>query len=132
MIDIRCPYCGKPAEFVTGSAIYPHRSDLHDKQFYRCQPCEAWVGCHDGTPHPLGRLANAELRAAKIAAHAAFDPLWVNRGIGRRKAAYRWLADHLGIPPSRCHIGWFDLEQCRRVVEVVHAAEGAEEGVHVR
>lgn len=41
-----CPYCGNPAQFVTGEVIYPHRKDLHDKKFYACPPCDAYVGCH--------------------------------------------------------------------------------------
>lgn len=78
-MTVICSYCNKPAELVTGKEIYPHRPDLYPKKFWRCRPCTAYVGCHkpnagygDGT-RPLGRLANAELRAAKSAAHAAFS-----------------------------------------------------------
>lgn len=79
---MECPYCRQPAKLVTGAAMYPHRPDLIHKWFYRCFPCDAHVGCHPGTRNPLGRLANFELRTAKIAAHAAFDPIWRN-GAGR-------------------------------------------------
>lgn len=119
MTIVRCPYCRQDAVLVTGEVMYPHRPDLHQKKFWRCEPCAAWVGCHDGTTNPLGRLADAELRAAKSAAHAAFDPLWTRPGGMRRKDAYKWLADQLQMPPSRCHIGWFDLEKCRAVVAAV-------------
>lgn len=122
---ILCPYCEAPAVLVSGDVIYPYRSDLRAKRFWLCQPCDAYVGCHaapqgDGTV-PLGRLANAELRQAKIAAHAAFDPLWHQARPKRpmkRKAAYTWLAEQLGIPRKQCHIGKFDVEQCKRVVEL--------------
>lgn len=121
---VTCAYCNKPAELVGGEEIYPHRPDLYQKKFWRCRPCKAYVGCHkpnvgygDGT-RPLGRLANAELRAAKSAAHAAFDPVWQN-GFVRRGSAYAWLADKLGIQPKQCHIGEFDVEQCKRVVQIV-------------
>lgn len=70
-----CPYCREPSKAVTGARIYPHRPDLHRKKFFECEPCGAWVGCHD-TGAPFGRLANAALRKAKQAAHAAFDPFW--------------------------------------------------------
>ena len=65
----------------------------------------------------MGRLANAELRAAKSAAHAEFDPLW-KEGWMTRKEAYHKLSCELGIPMSDCHIGMFDVEQCRKVIEV--------------
>lgn len=71
----------------------------------------------DGTL-PLGRLANAELRQAKRAAHAAFDPLWQSRRMSRR-SAYAWLAQQLGIAVEDCHIGMFDTESCQRVIAAV-------------
>ena len=89
---VHCDYCGKPALFVGGLIIYPHRLDLRSKVFYYCEPCQAWVGCHPNTAVPLGRLANAELRSAKMAAHAAFDPLW-RAGGQTRSSADDWAAD---------------------------------------
>lgn len=120
-----CDYCGSRSERVTGATIYPHRADLAAKIIYRCQPCGAWVGCHPGTDTPLGRLANAELRRAKSAAHAAFDPLWkakikrekVRKGKARG-LGYQWLAEQLGIEAADCHIGMFDVATCQRVVEI--------------
>lgn len=119
-MKILCPYCGSIAEKVNGMVIYPHRPDLYSKLFYQCAPCSAYVGCHPDTDKPLGRLANAELRRAKSAAHAAFDPLW-KQGPWSRKRAYSWMAEQLGIATEECHIGYFDIEQCRRVVDVCNA-----------
>jgi len=119
-----CPYCQKPAALVTGDVIYPHRPDLAAKPFYHCPACKAWVGCHDGTTNPLGRLADAELRRWKSKAHAAFDPLWqrkITRGVGKkvaRNAGYAWLAAQLRIERQACHIGMFDVALCQKVVEV--------------
>jgi hypothetical protein len=120
---VNCDYCGNAAKLVTGKAIYPHRPDLFRLHFWQCEPCVAYVGCHkkeggngDGTK-PLGRLANAELRAAKNRAHAAFDPLWRERGM-KRHAAYGWLADRLGVSKAECHIGMMDVEMCTRVATV--------------
>lgn len=115
---MNCDYCGKPAELVTGDEIYPHRPDLSRLRFWRCEPCDAHVGCHRGTTRPLGRLANAELRRAKMAAHAAFDPLWKS-GRMSRSEAYAWLADRLGIEADVCHIGMFDVAMCELVCEEV-------------
>lgn len=111
-----CPYCGAHTELVGGREIYPYRSDLYEKKYYRCKPCGAYVGCHAGTIKPLGRLANAELRKAKMAAHAAFDPIW-KTCIMKCGSAYAWLSDKLGINKENCHIGMFNVELCERVVE---------------
>lgn len=115
---ITCPYCNAEAELVTGGVIYPHRGDLRDRKFYLCRPCNAYCGCHPGTTKPLGRLANAELRMLKQQVHAVLDPLW-RSGSETRKGAYQLLADKLGIPRSDCHIGMFDVETCRRAIEVL-------------
>lgn len=123
--SVNCPYCNMPAKMVGGEVIYPHRPDLYHKKFWLCQPCDAYVGCHpvnprhgqDGT-RPLGRLANAELRRAKSAAHRVFDPLWQEGKFKTRKDAYRWLAGKLGMPVDQCHIGYFSVPRCEQVVEI--------------
>jgi hypothetical protein len=120
-MTVVCDYCGNGAQLVTGREVYPHRPDLYAKQFYQCKPCDAMVGCHPGTTKALGRLANAELRRAKIYAHAAFDPIWKS-GCKKRSSAYAWLADQLGINHQDCHIGMFDVDMCMRVVEVCRRA----------
>lgn len=112
-----CPYCGKLAWLASGRQLYPHRKDLSGKLFYRCAPCDAFVGCHPGTLQPLGTLANAELRRARMAAHQAFDPIWRGRARSRR-SAYRWLAQQLGVAYEDCHIGMFDMGTCQRVIEL--------------
>ncbi len=115
-----CPYCGHPAELVTGEVIYPLRPDLANKRLWRCKPCGAHVGCHAGTTTPFGPLANASHREAKIQAHAAFDPLW-RAGWMRRAEAYAWLAEQLGVEREACHVGMFSFDTCQRVVAVCRA-----------
>lgn len=112
-----CPYCNNPAEIVQGDKIYPHRKDLYSKNFYLCAPCGAYVGCHGRTTQPLGRLADRALRSAKSAAHRAFDPIWKSGELNRGQA-YKWLAERMELPSERCHIGMFDVSQCKRVVEL--------------
>lgn len=116
--DVPCPYCHGVAEFVHGDEIYEHRPDLHNKMFYICKPCDAYVGCHATSDAPLGRLADAELRKAKVAAHNAFDHLWKTGGM-KRGDAYGLLARELGIPKKECHIGMFDVAMCNRVKSVM-------------
>lgn len=118
-----CPYCSKQPVLVTGDVVYKKRPDLKHLSFWLCAPCDAYVGCHkaglgfgDGT-RPLGTLANAELRAARNKAHAAFDPIWQSGSMGRRKA-YGWLAQALGISVKRTHIAEFDLATCEQVVKL--------------
>lgn len=130
-----CPYCGAPAEHVKGIVIYPHRPDLFTLSFWRCEPCQAYVGCHktgDGMV-PLGRLANARLRNLKSIAHAAFDTLWQKALEARRMPSgqfpkgakgearnlwYRRLAAALEIPIEECHIGLFDELRCQRAINL--------------
>lgn len=124
MKPVICDYCGLPAEFVGGDVLYPHRPDLRNLKFWVCTPCDARVGCHahgDGR-QPLGRMANAALRAEKQKAHRSFDPLWKS-GEMSRSDAYSWLAHKLGITKKECHIGLFDIDMCRKVVVVCQQYE---------
>lgn len=119
MIDLRaCLHCGEIAQLVTGREIYPHRPDLFAKSFWRCVPCRAHVGCHGLSSNPLGRPADNATRAARMRAHAFFDPVWKSRMMLRREA-YSWLAGELGIESGACHISWFDAARCQDVVEAV-------------
>lgn len=123
-IHVRCDYCGKPATLAADTEVYRRSYGGH---VWLCRPCGAWVGCHKNSKRfvPLGRLANTELRAAKIAAHAAFDPLWkavaerdqINPFHARNRG-YAWLSGRMGIGREECHIGKFDAVQCGRVVEL--------------
>ncbi len=124
--QVDCPYCKGPAELLMDSSPLYRGRDYGPVWF--CRPCDAWVGVHENSPRylPLGRLANAELRKAKMAAHAIFDPLWqrkllpAEKGVKKRARgdAYHWLAQQLGIPFDQCHIGLFDVDMCKRVVAV--------------
>lgn len=55
------------------------------------------------------------LAAARIAAHAAFDPLWKS-GKMSRSDAYGELARRLGIRKEAAHMVLFDIAMCERVV----------------
>lgn len=114
MDRVICPYCGRPAKRVTGKEVYPHRNDLYRKKFWICRPCDAYVGCHrDGKP--FGTLANSDLRNIRMKVHEKFDRLWKS-GRMDRNAAYKSLAKKLGISTKKCHIGMFDIEQCKRAL----------------
>jgi hypothetical protein len=113
-----CPYCNRRARLVFGRELYPHIPEMSHRRFWRCEPCDAHVGTHNGTTQPFGRLADAPLRKMRMLAHAAFDPLWRTRRFQTRKHAYAWLAEQMGLSVNKCHIGDFNADQCRKVIEV--------------
>lgn len=108
-----CPYCGRAAQLVDSAVIYGRSYGT----IWLCAPCDAYVGCHKNSKKhaPLGRLANAELRALKMKAHAAFDPLW-KEGKMARNEAYRHLQELLG-ETHLVHIGFSDEAMCRRIIK---------------
>lgn len=118
-----CPYCDKPTVHCNDAVIYGR---TYGSMMYVCITCDAYVGCHKPRPtEALGRLANKELREAKIKAHAAFDNLWRRKmsqgNISKSKArrfAYSWLSKAMKIPVEYCHIGFMDVAECKKVVEV--------------
>ncbi len=110
-MKVMCDYCGRQARFIDSSFIYGRSYGM----IYYCPDCKAWVGVHKGTDIPLGRLADAKLRKAKMAAHAAFDVIWRHRRT-TRKSAYKWLSEQMGLPVEKTHIGMFDIAQCEQVI----------------
>lgn len=118
-----CPYCGQKPQLIGSKDIYGDGEDYG--RLWACLACQAWVGCHPGTQRPLGRLANADLRTWKREAHNWFDPLWkkkMEQGFKKyeaRNSAYQWLADSMGIAKDLCHIGMFDVDQCKVVVAII-------------
>lgn len=120
MKTVFCPYCGRQAVYVDSKVVYGRSYGM----IYLCRPCKAYVGVHKGTDIPLGRLANAELRCWKRAAHAAFDPLWkYGRFKGYRRVAYGWLAKEMDLPLAKTHIGMFDVDQCKQAIRIIKKSE---------
>ena len=122
-MDVICDYCRQPAELVDSATIYGRSYGM----IWLCRPCDAYVGVHTNSRQrkPLGRLANAELRRLRRAAHAAFDSLWRlkmrRHGVSKsraRSSGYKWLAEQLGIHRAQCHIGDFDASLCQRAINV--------------
>lgn len=115
-----CPYCKSKTVYVNSFEIYKKDFGM----IYLCRPCKSWVGVHKGTDNALGRLANSELREYRKEAHSFFDQLWqakIKQGFTKtqaRKRAYKWLGSQMGINPGDTHISWFDVEECKRVVEI--------------
>ena len=116
-----CPHCAGNVKLMSNSVIYNGNEYGKWPYTYICQrpSCRAYVGVHPGTFIPLGTLATAPMRDARKEAKLSFNPLWEDGGPMTRTQAYAWLAEQLGIKnKEECHIGWFDVETCKRVVQV--------------
>lgn len=109
---LTCPDCGEPMEL-----LWTRRC-----RYYRCSAyphCCVTHGAHpDGMP--MGTPADKETRGWRIAAHGAFDRLWMQPGACmEREQAYQWMMYALGLTRAQAHIGRFDAEQCRRLITKV-------------
>ena len=111
--DVTCPYCNKKAELVDSSVVYGRSYGMI--YLCKCVPSWAYVGCHQGSYKPLGRLADKQLREYKKKTHKAFDQIWKS-GKTTRREAYSWLAKTMGIPEEECHVGMFDVERCQQAM----------------
>jgi hypothetical protein len=123
-----CLECDRRAKLVSGLLAYPHRPERARDMFWMCE-CGAIVSCHPGTAIANGRPANAQTCEWRHRAHQAFDAIWRARGTPgsrtaarAREAAYRWLAEQLGIPRAAAHMGRFNAETCKRVVQLCRGA----------
>ncbi len=67
--------------------------------------------------------ADAETRTLRRQCHSLFDPLW-KEGHWRRTRAYAWLALFMGLSKEEAHIGRFNADQCRKLIDVLEAARG--------
>jgi len=115
---LTCPYCGGKAVLVDAGTVYKHYNKKGKLWVCENYPkCDSYVGCHPNTEIPLGRLADPRLRFFKKKAHCVFDPIW-RSGQMSRNDAYEWLAVKMSLPLSACHIGKFDVAQCKECIEV--------------
>ena len=120
-----CPYCGGPVARESNAVVY--RKEYGQWPFlYRCQDakCDSYVGLHPKTDIPLGTLANKETRDWRKKAKALLIPMWEEQGM-EKTAVYQWLAEKMGIADwNHCHIGWFNIEQCKQVIQICNDNQG--------
>lgn len=77
--------CGKPTRLTTGAEVYPKRPDLRANK----------------TAAESGGYADTTSRQRKRIRQKA------------RGRVYAFLAARMGLTTEECHIGHFDIEQCR-------------------
>jgi len=116
-----CPHCAGKVEIAKNSEIYG-REYGEWPWAYLCRGCCAYVGMHPFTAIPLGTLADEPTRDARKRAKAAFNPLWESRRMTRSEA-YSWLASQLDIAVGACHVGWFDVATCERVIKIIATSD---------
>lgn len=111
-----CPYCGKEAPWVSNELRYGRRFGK-SYMCYWCKGCDAYVGCHHNTRIALGTMANAELRAWRMKAHAAIDPLWKTGRLSRNdvyQKLHKWFGHEV-------HVGSSDVAQCQAIIKAGEA-----------
>ena len=121
-LDTPCPMCG--AKLILKESMYG--------KFFGCEKwgytgCSGSVGCHPNSTIPLGYPATPKVKKLRIDAHTAFDRLW--RGPDKKMArsvAYVWLREKLGMSESEAHIGMFDGDQCKKLIDLIKAELGKE------
>lgn len=102
-----------------GAEIYPHRKDLHDLPFWKCDTCGNFVGCHYKTKNrtkPLGCIPTAEIKKARMHIHAILDPIWKG-GKMTRNEIYKTLSDKLGWNYHTANIR--SVDEARNVYRLV-------------
>lgn len=119
---IYCCGCQKDvdARLIDGSESYPHRPDLHDLPFWKCDTCKNFVGCHHKTSNrtkPLGNIPTKELKNARQHIHKILDPLWQQKGMVRGRI-YEKIANDLGV--KEYHTAEIKtIEDARKVYSIV-------------
>lgn len=113
-----CIYCKAQTEFVSSLEVYQQDYGW----LHLCRKCKAHVGCHAGSDKSMGTVATKPLRDLRHTAHQKFDSICaakVLQGAKKRAAkaaGYNWLSKILGIDPVACHIGYFGIEECKKVI----------------
>lgn len=104
---------------TSGEEIYPHRPDLSDLPFWKCDDCGNFVGCHHKTKNrtkPLGCIPTPEIKNARKHIHAILDPLWKS-GRFERKELYGALSNALGYEYHTADIK--DINEARRIYRII-------------
>ncbi len=118
---MNCTYCNKKTEWVSNEKIYGRR---YGKSYmmWLCEPCDAYVGCHNNSKKALGTLANKQLRELRKESKNLFITKYLHRwdcANHIKDSMYKRLADELKIKVSECHFGLFDETMCKKVIELL-------------
>lgn len=116
----QCVYCLGYTDLVDSIEVYQQSYGL----IYICRTCAAWCGVHAGSDQSLGTVSQKPLRDLRHQAHLIFDPICeakrLKDNVSKRKskaAGYKWLSQLLDIEIETSHIGYFNIAQCKKVIE---------------
>lgn len=119
--EIHCCGCEAKvqARLTDGSEIYPHRNDLYDLPFWKCDTCGNFVGCHHKTKNrtqPLGCIPTPEIKEARKHIHKLLDPLWRSKKF-HRKEIYQKISDEIGWKYHTAQIR--SVEEARKIYRII-------------
>lgn len=125
-MKLYCCGCGEEvmARLVTGMDVYPHREDLYDLPFWKCDQCGNFVGCHhksDNRTNPLGCIPTPEIKRARQEIHKLLDPLW-RSGKRNRQELYAAISLQLGWKYHTAKIR--SIEEARKIYQIVKTMTG--------
>lgn len=120
-MTIYCTGCEQDVEarLTNGKERYPHRPDLAELPFWKCDACGGYVGCHHKTRNPtkpLGCIATPAILDARKKIHAVLDPLWKSGKI-KRGQAYAYVTNRIGHEYHNGEIR--SLDEARKIYQVV-------------
>jgi len=121
---IHCCVCGDDvdARLTDGKEIYPHRKDLYNLPFWKCDKCGNYVGCHHKTENktqPLGVIPSPEIKKARQELHRLIDPIWqsADQQNAKRKEVYKFISDKIGRKYHTANIR--SVKEAQQVIEIV-------------
>lgn len=121
-----CLHCRMASALTNGREMYPGIQKEHDRAYWICRACQAWVACHEGTIRPMGYPADRPTRMARSLLHTQrLDPLWRDHGYSRNEIYFR-LQQGMRLTPRQAHVGKFTLDQCHQawaILEPLYQAE---------
>lgn len=103
---------------VKGNVTYPHRRDLHHKNFWMCPDCSNFVGTNNRGEgrKPLGVIANKEMKKIRMQIHAMLDPIWQSNR-AKRADLYKKISEKLGYEYHTAELKSFC--EAKKVYEIV-------------
>lgn len=111
--EVICRYCDKKTKRLTSLEFYGKNYGTY---VYSCTPCDAYVGSHKHSKKPLGTVANNYLRELRRMTHRSIDGYWKSKQMTRKDMYYQ-LSLFMGLPYRETHVGMFDEEQCKKIIE---------------
>lgn len=120
-MELYCCACERKVNprLTDGSEIYPHRKDLYQLPFWKCDECGNFVGCHHKTENrtrPLGCIPTPEIKKARSHIHKILDPLWKS-GRFKRSDLYGILSEKLGWKYHTAKIR--SIEEARDIYRII-------------